>query len=159
VTRIDDDEVERRIAAALAARPVDEDIVNSALQLTSVKVPSMDHEHEEIADALRCLAEERSLEALEATLKCMKAHFEHEEKLFEEYGFGGHINDMFSAKKTHIEDHRRITSKMQRQMYQVPGTQAGVTAEFVEEVLKDFHEHTNRYDVQYSELMSSNGAK
>lgn len=137
-------------------RRVDESIVNNALQLVSVKVPSMDHEHDECAAALRELASSQSPSALEAAIRCLLEHFEHEEALFEEFGFGGNAEERFSAKKTHIEDHRRITNRMQKQLQE---STSSVCAEFIEEVLKDFHEHTTRYDVQYSELLSSKGAK
>lgn len=138
-------------------RLVDMSVVNSSLQLVSVKVPSMDHEHDECAALLRRLAVEQSPPALEAAIRCLVHHFEHEEALFEEFGFGG-ADERFSAKKSHIEEHRRITGRMQRQLAQgAPGGR--VSADFIEEVLKDFHEHTSRYDVQYAEILSSKGAK
>jgi hemerythrin len=115
----------------------------------------MDAEHDECAAALRRLANEQSPQSLEAAIQCLLEHFDHEERLFDEFKWGGNVTEPFSAKKTHIEDHRRITGKMQRQLAQ----RGSVPAEFVEEVLKDFHEHTGRYDVQYAEMLSSMGAK
>jgi hemerythrin len=134
-------------------RRVEPAFVNNALQLVSVKVPSMDAEHDECATALRRLAATQSVQALQAAMDCLLEHFDHEEALFDQYGFGGNVNEAFSAKKTHIEDHRRITDKMQRQI-----AEKKVSPDFIEEVLQDFHDHTSRYDVQYSELLSSKGA-
>lgn len=138
-------------------RRVDPSVVNSALQLISVKVPSMDHEHDECAFYLRELAEYQSRSALEAATKCLLEHFEHEEALFVEHGFGGNVDDRFSAKKSHIDEHRRITTEMQRKIAEVGSNP--VPAEFIEKLLKDFHEHTSRYDVQYAEFLSSKGAQ
>lgn len=159
-------------AVGSPGRRVDESLVNSALQLVSVKVPSMDAEHDECAAALRRLAVEQSHSALLEAMNSLLSHFEHEESLFEDFGYGGHANDRFSATTSHIEDHRRIVSKMQRQLAEgVAALErdaaledwlaegASVPAELVEEVLKDFHEHTSRYDVQYAEFLSSRGAK
>jgi len=133
---------------------VDSSFVNTALDLVSVQVPSMDREHQECAVALRALATQRSQNALKAVLTCFVDHFSHEEALFEEFGFGNHKNEQFSAKKTHIEDHKRLLEKIRRQL-EGPAT---VPAGFVRELLQDFHEHTSRYDVQYSDLLASSGA-
>lgn len=138
-------------------RQIDKAFVNSALDLVSVQVPSMDAEHEDCADALRRLADEQSINALEAVMHCLSEHFAHEEALFEQYGFGGNADDRFSAKKSHMDDHRRITGNMQKVLF---ATKTGpIPAQFIKEVLQDFHEHTSRYDKMYAEFMSSKGAK
>mmetsp|Transcript_37531 Transcript_37531/g.104349 ORF Transcript_37531/g.104349 Transcript_37531/m.104349 type:complete len:357 (-) Transcript_37531:301-1371(-) len=135
---------------------LDSEFVSASLNLVSVKVPSMDAEHTECAIALKQLSEEGSLSALENVLSCLAGHFKHEEQLFDQYGFGAHTNERLSAKKTHIEDHQRILSKLRRQL---AATSGGVSAEFVREVLQDFHEHTSRYDSQYADPLSEQGAQ
>mmetsp|Transcript_108306 Transcript_108306/g.288201 ORF Transcript_108306/g.288201 Transcript_108306/m.288201 type:complete len:362 (-) Transcript_108306:411-1496(-) len=130
--------------------------VAASLQIASVKVPSMDAEHSECAAALQRLAQEGSHGALEGVLSCLTGHFAHEEALFEEFGFGAHKNESLSAKKTHMEDHKRILNKIQRQLV---AASSCVPAEFVREVLQDFHEHTSRYDSQYAEPLSEQGAR
>mmetsp|Transcript_118619 Transcript_118619/g.186148 ORF Transcript_118619/g.186148 Transcript_118619/m.186148 type:complete len:364 (-) Transcript_118619:106-1197(-) len=136
---------------------IERSFVDAALDLVSVQVPSMDEEHEECADALRRLAAEQSVNALEAVIQCLSEHFAHEEALFEKYGFGGSGDDRFSAKKSHTDDHRRICGNMQKM---VSATKTGlVPAQFIKEVLQDFHEHTSRYDKMYAEFMSSKGAQ
>eukprot|EP00439_Symbiodinium_sp_Y106_P069177 s636_g11.t2 len=60
---------------------IDPSFVSQALDLISVKVASMDSEHEECAVALRRLVETRSREVLEEVLRCLSDHFAHEEKL------------------------------------------------------------------------------
>eukprot|EP00930_Biecheleria_cincta_P045313 TRINITY_DN31245_c0_g1_i1.p1 TRINITY_DN31245_c0_g1~~TRINITY_DN31245_c0_g1_i1.p1 ORF type:complete len:335 (-),score=54.46 TRINITY_DN31245_c0_g1_i1:385-1389(-) len=131
--------------------PVDEDFIASKLSLVSVRVPSMDAEHIECADALRRLAAELSMASLETTLATLSEHFAHEEALFDQHGFGEHADVRFSAKRTHIEDHNRLLEKMRQQLR----SQGPVPSSFVRGLLQDFHEHTSRYDVQYSELLSS----
>lgn len=130
--------------------------VSSMLDLVSVRVPSMDAEHAECAEALGRLASECSSASLEAVLKVLADHFAHEEALFEEYGFGAHQDKRFSAKATHIEDHRRILGLIRQQL----GSRTeSIPWRFVQELLRDFHEHTSRYDVQYADLLSSAGAE
>jgi len=130
--------------------------VDSFLDLVSVNVPSMDAEHEECASALRELAKARTNKALVDVLHHLSEHFAHEESLFDKYGFGVHVNEQFSAKKTHIEDHNRILEKIKQQ---VNAKVDNVSGTFVQDLLKDFHDHTSRYDTQYSDLLSSKGAK
>lgn len=135
---------------------LDAAFVAASLDLVSVKVPSMDAEHGKCAVAMQRLAEEGSSRALEGVLTCLADHFKHEEELFENFSFGAHKNERFSAKKTHIEDHHRILDKIRRQLVDCTG---GVPVEFVRELLQDFHEHTARYDVQYADLLSEKGAR
>lgn len=135
---------------------LDGDFVAEALQLKSVKVASMDAEHDECASALRLLVSEPTPASLQAVLRCLSEHFEHEEALFEQVGFGAHAQERFSAKKTHIEDHRRILSKVQQKL---ASGEARVPAAFLRELLQDFHEHTSRYDVQYSDACIAAGAQ
>lgn len=143
-----------KAGATLSA--LDGAFVSAALDIQSVKVASMDAEHSECAKALLRLCEEGSRPALQGVLSCLEGHFAHEEALFDEYGFGAHKNERLSAKKTHIEDHNRILSKIRRQL---TAPASCVPAEFVKEVLQDFHEHTGRYDSQYAEPLSEQGAR
>lgn len=138
---------------------LDEAFVKASLDLVSVKVPSMDHEHEECAACLQGLAEYRTAEALEAVWQCLSDHFEHEEKLFVEYGFGVHVNENLSAQKSHMEDHRRILSKIRSVLDAAPAPTTKVPAHFVKDVLQEFHDHTSRYDLSYAEHLSSRGAR
>mmetsp|Transcript_55185 Transcript_55185/g.118593 ORF Transcript_55185/g.118593 Transcript_55185/m.118593 type:complete len:359 (-) Transcript_55185:87-1163(-) len=137
---------------------LDGDFVASSLDLVSVKVPSMDAEHSECAEALRRLATECSGAALQAVIACLSSHFDHEEALFEQFGWGAGANERFSAKKTHIEDHVRILEKLRSQLALLAGPASIVPTGSIREVLQDFHEHTSRYDVQYAEQLSAKGA-
>mmetsp|Transcript_65924 Transcript_65924/g.154271 ORF Transcript_65924/g.154271 Transcript_65924/m.154271 type:complete len:368 (-) Transcript_65924:115-1218(-) len=134
---------------------IDPSFVSQALDLISVKVASMDSEHEECAVALRRLVETRSREVLEEVLRCLSDHFAHEEALFEEHGFGVHANEKLSAKTSHVKEHRRLLDKVRKQLSRGPS----VPAPFVRELLQEFHEHTTLYDVQYADFLASKGAK
>lgn len=131
-----------------------QDFVESNLNLVSVNVPSMDSEHASCADALRKLATELSRVALENVFKELAAHFSHEEALLEENGFAANQDEKFSAKKTHIKEHHRILALIQGQLQQ-PSCRTHVPTVFVADLLTDFHNHTARYDMQYSEFLSS----
>eukprot|EP00747_Dinoflagellata_sp_TGD_P072852 gnl/TRDRNA2_/TRDRNA2_157649_c0_seq1.p1 gnl/TRDRNA2_/TRDRNA2_157649_c0~~gnl/TRDRNA2_/TRDRNA2_157649_c0_seq1.p1 ORF type:complete len:365 (-),score=67.59 gnl/TRDRNA2_/TRDRNA2_157649_c0_seq1:43-1137(-) len=123
--------------------------------LVSVKVASMDDEHEECAKVLRRLVVEQSKNSLQAVLLCLTEHFAHEEALFEKFSWGGKAGDSLSARSTHIQDHARLLAKLQRELAQGPER---VPAGFVKELLEDFHAHTSRYDLQYAETLCSQGA-
>jgi len=137
-------------------KDLDAAFVDAALDIQSVKVPSMDAEHDECASAMRRLAEEGSSEALQGVLDCMSEHFSHEEQLFEVHGFGNHKNERLAAKKTHMEDHNRILNKVRQQLASCNGQ---VPAGFVRELLQDFDEHTARYDMQYADFLSAKGVQ
>mmetsp|Transcript_15117 Transcript_15117/g.41573 ORF Transcript_15117/g.41573 Transcript_15117/m.41573 type:complete len:355 (-) Transcript_15117:37-1101(-) len=137
---------------------LDAKFVDSCLDLMSVKVPSMDDEHADCAAALRALVEQQKRPSLEAALRCLAEHFEHEEALFEEFGFGAHANANLSAAKSHAEEHRRILDKVRGWLGEDAGQQV-VPPQVVRELLQDFHEHTIRYDSQYAEPLSAKGAK
>lgn len=131
-----------------------QDFVDSKLNLVSVNVPSMDAEHARCADALRTFAMDRSRVALEDVFKEIAAHFGHEEAFLDECGFAANQDEKFSAKKTHIQDHHRILAKIQGQLQQ-PSCRTSVPSAFVTDLLEDFHNHTTRYDMQYSDHLSS----
>lgn len=139
-----------------STQKVDVNIIEECLNVASVKVESMDSEHEECATALRRLANELSSSALEAVLKSLTDHFAHEEALFEEFDFGAHENEKLSARRSHILDHQRLLVKVQKEL---SAAGAHISASFVEELFKEFHDHTSRYDIQYADFLSSRGAK
>jgi len=137
-------------------KDLDAAFVEGALDIQSVKVPSMDAEHDECASRMRRLAEEGSSEALQGVLDCMSEHFSHEEQLFEVHGFGNHKNERLAAKKSHTEDHNRILNKLRQHLASCNGQ---VPVSFVRELLQDFDEHTARYDMQYADFLSAKGVQ
>ncbi|CAK0877452.1 unnamed protein product, partial [Prorocentrum cordatum] len=143
-------------SCAGAAPAVAPELVAAALSIPSVKVPSMDAEHAECADALRLLVAEGSRAALASLLDTLASHFAHEEALFEQFGWGRHANASLAAAVTHAADHRRMLEKVQKQLA-VAG--ASVSPAFVQEVLQDFHEHATKYDARYAEPLSELGAR
>mmetsp|Transcript_18905 Transcript_18905/g.53876 ORF Transcript_18905/g.53876 Transcript_18905/m.53876 type:complete len:390 (-) Transcript_18905:452-1621(-) len=136
---------------------LDQSIIDQALDIDSVKVPSMDAEHAECARVLRELASRRTRESLEAVLQCVGGHFEHEEALFTEYGFGAHSNAKLSAANSHAEDHKRILNKIRGCLQAT--SDALLPGDFILELLQDFHEHTTRHDSQYAEPLFAKGAR
>lgn len=141
---------------AASLMSLDAAFVKQSLNITSVKVPSMDAEHGECAEALLKLAQEGSRSALDKVLTTIAGHFQHEEELFDEYHFGEHQNEKLSAKKSHIEEHDRIINICRQQLSAGGGC---VPPEFVKELIREFHEHTTRYDIQYAEPLSEQGAQ
>lgn len=68
------------------------------------------------------------------TLTCLGEHFAHEEEMFDTYGFGEHVNEKLSAKRSHAAEHRRLLERVQRELDKGSGT---VAASFIKELLKD----------------------
>jgi len=71
-------------------------------------IGSVDHEHEECINSLQQLLKRPSVEELETAIDILKAHFQSEESMMQEHGFGGNINSSFSAIHSHIKDHEKI---------------------------------------------------
>merc|ERR1711920_1110052 len=101
---------------------------------------------------LRKLASQLCRSSLESVRKAFAEHFENEEDLFESHRFGEHQDERFSAKKAHVEEHRRLLRKIHQQL---DLQTSRVPPAFFRELLQDFHEHTSHYDVQYSDWMAS----
>jgi len=136
---------------------LDKSFVSEALRLPSVQVPSMDEEHAECAWLLEQLVAQKSATALKNVLDCFVEHFEHEESLFDEFGFGEHVNERLSAKKSHKNDHARLLAKIRQQL--ASSRSEATPAAFVREVIEDFHEHATKYDVLYGDHLQAKGAK
>lgn len=135
---------------------IDPVFVDEILNIHSVKVSSMDAEHAECSKTLRGLVEKRSKESLQDVLECLSDHFAHEEELFDDFGFGVHVNEKLSARKSHGDEHRRLLEKVRRQLGSASAT---ISAAFIKELLQDFHEHTTLYDMQYADFLAEKGAK
>jgi len=71
-------------------------------------IGSVDHEHGECISALQQLLKRPSVEELETAIDILKAHFQSEESMMQQHGFGGNINSSFSAIHSHITDHEKI---------------------------------------------------
>lgn len=120
--------------------------------LCSVNVAAMDAEHAECADLMHQLVAKKSIDTLKAVENHLAEHFHHEEALFDQHGWGQHQNEKLSAKKTHIEDHKRILRKISTLL---ESSAQSVPAEFIRELLLDFHNHTTRYDSQYADELGA----
>lgn len=135
---------------------IDPAFVDEILNIHSVKVDSMDAEHAMCSKTLRGLVEKRSKESLQDVLECLEDHFEHEEELFDQFGFGVHVNEKLSARKSHAAEHHRLLEKVRGQL---GGASATISAAFIKELLQDFHEHTTLYDMQYADFLAQEGAR
>ena len=84
-----------------------------ALAPPSVGVESMDQEHAECARAFQELLDMPTSGNLEKVIGLLEEHFDHEEKLMKQHGFGngdGKGFSTFSALDSHSYDHQRILS-------------------------------------------------
>eukprot|EP00746_Dinoflagellata_sp_MGD_P035457 gnl/MRDRNA2_/MRDRNA2_18486_c0_seq1.p1 gnl/MRDRNA2_/MRDRNA2_18486_c0~~gnl/MRDRNA2_/MRDRNA2_18486_c0_seq1.p1 ORF type:complete len:346 (+),score=60.51 gnl/MRDRNA2_/MRDRNA2_18486_c0_seq1:70-1107(+) len=124
--------------------------VPSLPSLPSVKVSSMDAEHEQCVRLINLLVNRRSAVALRAVRDELATHFSHEEDLMRKHGWGGDGNDPFSARKSHIEDHQRMLDAIDCELRM---GKSGVGAQFIKTLITDFQEHGERYDARYADFL------
>eukprot|EP00746_Dinoflagellata_sp_MGD_P029085 gnl/MRDRNA2_/MRDRNA2_168825_c0_seq1.p1 gnl/MRDRNA2_/MRDRNA2_168825_c0~~gnl/MRDRNA2_/MRDRNA2_168825_c0_seq1.p1 ORF type:complete len:347 (-),score=73.82 gnl/MRDRNA2_/MRDRNA2_168825_c0_seq1:21-1061(-) len=122
----------------------------------SVKVASMDAEHDECVKALNVLTEQKTQDALRSVLNIVKAHFKHEEDLLDQNDWGGNVSDPFSAKGSHFKDHNRILEKISNEL---KVKRASVSTDFIKNVVQDFEEHAERYDSHYADHLEALGVQ
>lgn len=122
--------------------------------VASVSVPSMDAEHEECVQLLNELMQQRSTASLQALYDYLQEHFEHEEQLFKQHGFGGG-GGKFSAAESHKKEHERMLRTVQQQLGNGGQT---LSKAFVKSVVEDFVEHAEKYDSKYTSHMVAVGA-
>ena len=83
------------------------DILGSDWALPSVGVSSMDREHEDCEEALSLLLRSPTVQTLTVAMEVLTQHFQHEERLMKESGFG-RPQEKFSPYANHVTDHERI---------------------------------------------------
>lgn len=137
-----------------------EPVVAKLASISTVLIPEMDHEHETCATALSALEQSRTVESLQSVLAAYEDHFTHEEQLLDTWLYAdakkqnnAGFNADASARRTHFADHARMMRNLKdRIRSQQPGSTVG--AQFVDQVLRDFEEHADRYDGNYAERMA-----
>lgn len=84
-----------------------EDVLDPNFILPSVGIHSMDQEHEKCEAALAILLRKPNVETLTTVMELLTEHFQHEETLMKESGFGN-PGEAFSPYANHAKDHERI---------------------------------------------------
>jgi len=113
----------------------------------------MDDEHEQCAVLIQRIEKERSLEAMEEFLKELVEHFEHEEKLLAETGFGSTAPAGLSPLITHTQDHKRII-RVVGQMLAIAKVE-GINEGCVKELAELFETHAVEFDSRYTEYLAT----
>jgi len=137
--------------------------------IQSVQVQVLDEEHEVCEAALQALQESPTVENAKAVLQVYSDHFAHEEALLDEHMWpvaasgksaGGFDADA-NARKSHFADHGRMLANIRAVLMQVAlgssgdGGDVEIKPEFVNQVLRDFEQHANKYDVMYAQRLSA----
>mmetsp|Transcript_24824 Transcript_24824/g.62447 ORF Transcript_24824/g.62447 Transcript_24824/m.62447 type:complete len:436 (-) Transcript_24824:855-2162(-) len=127
-------------------------------ELRSLNIPDMDEQHAECLAALKELVKKRSCDALRTVAAVVEEHFEEEEQMWEMYKFGTE-NAMFSATKSHKEEHRRVLGEIEHFLDEagrtgnVVGQKEKVPAAFAEALVKEFFSHIEDYDSKYEKAI------
>lgn len=82
----------------------------------SLGIESMDHEHESCNQALQQLLQDPTKKNLQVVYQELVQHFAHEEALMVQHGFGGTPGDPFSPLTSHVKDHQRILSMIEKEL-------------------------------------------
>lgn len=143
----------------------EEDIDASILHsVVSVGHSDMDAQHDTCKDALTELYENLSVKALKRTRDELKLHFDDEERLLAESGFGGgagndcckETSNDFGAMKGHVYDHQRIIALVDDAIAKLSNvcdtsdSYGGTVPKSVAAtVCKAFVEHAKLYDALY----------
>ena len=76
----------------------------------------MDEEHESCTLALTELLRDPTSANLVWVLQELEDHFQHEETLMRQHGFGGDPTSSFSALTSHVVDHERILDMARQEL-------------------------------------------
>lgn len=120
--------------------------------LPSVGHKQMDAEHAELTACMRDFVESRNARELEALRDLFAEHAEHEERLMKRVGFGGSVDDAFSAAASHAKDHARIV-RLADDALEAGGSIIPVAA--VDAITRAIQLHAERYDVLYADAVST----
>lgn len=138
--------------------------------IQSVKVQTLDDQHEECEAALNRLVATPTTANLKAVLRVYADHFRTEEGLLDQHMYaavlgvatdgGAGFNADAYARKSHYADHARMVEALQTQaaaLEAAAGRTAAVAvpAPFVDTVLREFEQHANVYDASYTERLSA----
>lgn len=129
-----------------------DDIALKPMQpLASVQMPSLDAEHEECVSAVNSLVASGSVEDLRAVHASFSKHFQHEEDMMLQAGFGGG-DPRFCARTSHAKDHERIIAHIDQRINEAAS--GVVPAKVIKQIMVDLEEHATKYDDMYVDTLS-----
>jgi hemerythrin len=128
----------------------DEEILGHFNKVVSVGHEGMDAQHQECIGAFKKLCSELTSESLQVVRQVLKEHFDEEESLLKESGFGGGDDGPFSALTSHSKDHDRIIRIADDALAKLSSERdVAVPKELVGKLCKAFVEHATMYDSLY----------
>jgi len=132
--------------------------------VASVHHEGMDKDHEACAEALRDLLRILSVPSLRKARDELAEHFEREETLLRESGFGAAMSpddamgSKFSAMEGHVGDHQRIIAIADEALGKLDGAcdsiEGAVPKVVATDLCRAFREHANLYDSLYAEKLA-----
>lgn len=121
--------------------------------VASVQVSCMDEEHAESVNLLRSLEQSRDQVSLQAVRKCLAAHFQHEEALLAQHGFGTHM-----TRESHAGDHAVLLKLIDAEALACTEQCRPVGVLFLQTFAERFAFHTSEYDMRYADCLKEAGA-
>lgn len=132
--------------------------------VASVNHDGMDKDHELCADALRALLQSLSVPSLRRARDELAGHFEREEVLLREEGFGASaapdsaLGGTFSALDGHVADHQRIVAIADDALGKLEGAcdsiEGSVPKAVATDLARAFREHATLYDSLYADKLA-----
>jgi len=160
--------------AAPAAEAEDEEALLRAIP--SVEHEDMDDQHESCIEALRLLVRTLSVQSLKSVRDELRHHFEEEEVLLRQSGFGGAAApgacgcsgdnggdaQDFSAMGSHVKDHKRIIALAEDALASLSNAcesgEGSVPKAVATSICRAFADHATGYDALYAGKVAAAGA-
>lgn len=157
-------------AANVQEIPMTDEDADFLKALPAVNHAAMDSQHESCIDALKSLMHTLSVQALRQARDELKHHFQEEEELLRQSGFGTEAcgncrvenKSDFSALGSHIADHSRIIALADDALVSLQNacdaSEGAVPRGIAAKICKSFAEHATLYDALYVGKLTASAA-
>jgi len=149
--------------------PVSTTIESSVPHLETIGIDSMDQEHRDCSDAMNQVMNDPSKENLKNLHNVVKSHFDHEEKLMNDFFDHSNDSNALSTIRIHANDHSRILDLIESEIHKNTNEQnssstscgsccemkAEVDISFLRRLATSFEVHVKNFDGLYKGVIPS----
>jgi len=144
---------QNRVKEQTESDPQPTDKTTSHSLVPSVGHTVMDEEHEACSSSLTRLESQQTVEALEAVIKILSDHFDHEVEMLRLTGFGSGSAIGLSPLDSHIADHENIIKYAQSELQKALATGGKLSDECSKTLINHFVRHANDFDSRYEDFL------
>lgn len=144
---------QNRVKEQIESGPLPTDKTTSLSLVPSVGHTVMDEEHEACSSSLTRLESQQTVEALEAVIKILSDHFDHEVEMLRLTGFGLGSAIGLSPLDSHIADHENIIKYAQSELQKALAKGGKLSDECSKTLINHFVRHANDFDSRYEDFL------